>query len=296
MVAAAPQQLWSANLLYKNFFYFCHVTAPPLPQNDGSLLQLSLKRRAGIGFGLSVQGGRDTDIPEICIKRVFAGSPAHELGTLTPGDILLRVNGHNLVGVTHEEAITIFKKCGSTLDIVLRKRPGPCLAADAKPAAEPGPVAPDHAYANLPAVVPPLPTASVAHPYVNLVPAEPPPPPPIQAALCAPSLKSKAAPLPPVEAPPRRQARDPLSAPAAVHPFVYHIDRKVSLCLPVTCVPWSSKREPRQEKEKAHKVANTNAHRGEEEACLRAQAEIVFFLGHFLVVFNVVGGRHCAAR
>ena len=49
---------------------------------DPNVVQVSLKRRPGIGFGLSVQGGRNTDIPEICIKRVFPGSPAHELGTL----------------------------------------------------------------------------------------------------------------------------------------------------------------------------------------------------------------------
>ena len=135
----------------------------------------------------------------------------------------MEVNGHSLAGVTHEQAIDIFKSCGDTLHLMLRKRLHAYVNVGPDGLPEPAPAnAKPHGYVNLPepgAAPPPI-AARQEQQYVN-VPAEP---------STAPALpKAKAAPRPPSDAPPSRpNAQDkPMPVPAAAHPYIRHVNRKV---------------------------------------------------------------------
>ena len=64
------------------------------------------------GLGFSIVGGYGSphgDLP-IYIKTVFNRGAASENGQLKRGDQIVAVNGEQLEGVTHEEAVNILKR------------------------------------------------------------------------------------------------------------------------------------------------------------------------------------------
>ncbi|KAI6171608.1 PDZ domain-containing protein [Aphelenchoides bicaudatus] len=83
----------------------------------------SRKRRPHLGF--SIVGGVDSPRGEmgIFVKTIFPNGLAAQSGQLKKGDEILSVNGFSLQGVTHAEALEVFKLMGKS-DIVLHIRRG----------------------------------------------------------------------------------------------------------------------------------------------------------------------------
>ncbi|MED6275007.1 hypothetical protein CHARACLAT_022083 [Characodon lateralis] len=62
------------------------------------------------GLGLSIVGGRDTQLNAIMIHEVYEEGAAARDGRLWAGDQILEVNGVNLRGASHEEAIASLRQ------------------------------------------------------------------------------------------------------------------------------------------------------------------------------------------
>ena len=94
---------------------FCpHFSQPP--QQKTVTLE-----RGPEGLGFSIVGGHGSphgDLP-IYVKNVFAKGAAADNGQLRRGDQILSVNGHNLDGVTHEEAVNILKNARGKVTLVI---------------------------------------------------------------------------------------------------------------------------------------------------------------------------------
>lgn len=117
------------------------VTAGTMPRRPKSL-SLSLftvtfhKGPGRKSLGFSVVGGQDS--PKggmgIFVKTVFHSGQAAEEGSLKEGDEILAVNGKSLQGLTHSEAITVFKniKSGEVVLHVGRRDPQTRRASKSK--------------------------------------------------------------------------------------------------------------------------------------------------------------------
>ncbi|XP_052215345.1 tight junction protein ZO-1-like isoform X4 [Dreissena polymorpha] len=87
--------------------------------------KVTLTRVPGFGFGIAVSGGKDNPHfangdPSIAISDVLKSGPAE--GKLQINDRVLSVNGNSLENVDHSTAISVLKDCGSTVNLVIRRR------------------------------------------------------------------------------------------------------------------------------------------------------------------------------
>ncbi|CAN9509544.1 unnamed protein product [Ophioblennius macclurei] len=111
------------------------VTGPSQEQAAGSLTSSSIFQddlgppqyksitleRGPDGLGFSIVGGYGSphgDLP-IYVKTVFGKGAAAEDGRLKRGDQIMAVNGQNLEGVTHEEAVGILKRTKGTVTLTV---------------------------------------------------------------------------------------------------------------------------------------------------------------------------------
>ncbi|XP_054646869.1 inaD-like protein isoform X2 [Dunckerocampus dactyliophorus] len=69
--------------------------------------------KGGSGLGLSVVGGRDTQLQAIVIHEVYEEGAAARDGRLWAGDRILEVNGVDLRGASHDEAILALRQTPS---------------------------------------------------------------------------------------------------------------------------------------------------------------------------------------
>ncbi|KAK7570781.1 hypothetical protein V9T40_010148 [Parthenolecanium corni] len=60
-------------------------------------------------IGITLAGGADYEAKEITVHKVLLGSPADKDGRIQKGDRILSINGRNMKGVTHREALSILK-------------------------------------------------------------------------------------------------------------------------------------------------------------------------------------------
>ncbi|XP_068626597.1 uncharacterized protein [Battus philenor] len=102
---------------------------PPAPEpRDTHTFEVRFTKSAGgKGLGFSIVGGRDSPRGDmgIFVKTIFNNGQAAESGLLREGDEILSVNGRGTAGLTHGEAIRLFKdvRAGPVLIRVTRRAP-----------------------------------------------------------------------------------------------------------------------------------------------------------------------------
>nr|XP_039252251.1 beta-1-syntrophin-like [Styela clava] len=77
-----------------------------------------LKQDAG-GLGISIKGGSENGMP-ILISKVFKGLAADNTKQLFVGDCIMSVNEESLQNVTHDEAVTVLKNSGKSVQLEVR--------------------------------------------------------------------------------------------------------------------------------------------------------------------------------
>ncbi|XP_059051037.1 serine/arginine repetitive matrix protein 1-like [Achroia grisella] len=102
---------------------------PPAPEpRDVHTFEVRFTKSAGgKGLGFSIVGGRDSPRGDmgIFVKTIFNNGQAAESGLLREGDEIVSVNGRGTAGLTHGEAIRLFKdvRAGPVLLRVARRSP-----------------------------------------------------------------------------------------------------------------------------------------------------------------------------
>ncbi|WAR12636.1 SNTB1-like protein [Mya arenaria] len=71
------------------------------------------------GLGISIKGGRENKMP-ILISKIFKGMAADKTGQLFVGDAIMAVNGEDLKGATHDEAVRALKNAGKIVEIEVK--------------------------------------------------------------------------------------------------------------------------------------------------------------------------------
>ncbi|GAB1298715.1 FERM and PDZ domain-containing 2 [Apodemus speciosus] len=109
----------------------------PLQTDAGKIYFVELVKEEGT-LGFSVTGGINTSVPHggIYVKSIIPGGPAAKEGQILQGDRLLQVDGVNLCGLTHKQAVQCLKGPGQVARLVLERR-GPraapqCPSADGR--------------------------------------------------------------------------------------------------------------------------------------------------------------------
>ncbi|XP_067377184.1 tyrosine-protein phosphatase non-receptor type 13 isoform X1 [Channa argus] len=82
-------------------------------------------RKSSGSLGISVAGGMNTNVRYggICIKSMVPGGAAEQDGRIQIGDRLLEVDGYNLRGVTHQQAVECLKRTGEVVNLLLEREP-----------------------------------------------------------------------------------------------------------------------------------------------------------------------------
>nr|KAF6456094.1 FERM and PDZ domain containing 2 [Rousettus aegyptiacus] len=105
-------------------------SCPPSPSenNASGIYFVELVKEDGT-FGFSITGGVNTSVlyGGIYIKSIVPGGPAAKEGQILQGDRLIQVNGVNLCGLTHKQAVQCLKGSGQVARLVLERR-GPRTA------------------------------------------------------------------------------------------------------------------------------------------------------------------------
>ncbi|CAG9117579.1 unnamed protein product [Plutella xylostella] len=107
-----------------------HAQRPPAPEPRDGVHTFEVrftKSAGGKGLGFSIVGGRDSPRGNmgIFVKTIFNNGQAAESGLLREGDEIVSVNGRPTAGLTHGEAIRLFKdvRAGPVLLRVGRRAP-----------------------------------------------------------------------------------------------------------------------------------------------------------------------------
>jgi hypothetical protein len=77
------------------------------------------KVKSAEGLGISVKGGAEANLP-IIVAKIFPGLAADRCNKLFVGDEILAVNGRDLVGCTHDDAVQLLKTCGDVVELSVR--------------------------------------------------------------------------------------------------------------------------------------------------------------------------------
>ncbi|XP_028278959.1 tyrosine-protein phosphatase non-receptor type 13 [Parambassis ranga] len=95
-----------------------------LSLKGGERFVVELKKSSG-SLGISVAGGINTNMRYggIYIKSLVPGGAAEQDGRIQIGDRLLEVDGSNLRGVTHQQAVECLKRTGEVVIVLLEREP-----------------------------------------------------------------------------------------------------------------------------------------------------------------------------
>ncbi|XP_060893475.1 PDZ domain-containing protein 2 isoform X4 [Labrus mixtus] len=101
------------------------VSSEPSNQSrDGSHIWKMHLVKGQEGLGIQITGGRGSKRSPhgIIIARVEEGGAIHRDGRLHAGDELLMINGQSLVGLTHQEAVSILRSTSGLVQLVVATR------------------------------------------------------------------------------------------------------------------------------------------------------------------------------
>jgi len=98
------------------------TTSAIINQNEYHVIELA--KHHAQGFGFSIRGGKEFNIPLFVLK-IAENGPAYLDGRLRVGDQILEINGHDAYQMTHGEAIERIKSSsGTNLVTLLIRRTG----------------------------------------------------------------------------------------------------------------------------------------------------------------------------
>ncbi len=81
---------------------------------------IELRKHQTGGFGFSIRGGKEFNIPLFVLKLADQG-PAALDGRLEVGDQILEINGFDAYNMTHSEAIERIKSSGNSVTLLIRR-------------------------------------------------------------------------------------------------------------------------------------------------------------------------------
>ncbi|XP_030604068.1 tyrosine-protein phosphatase non-receptor type 13 [Archocentrus centrarchus] len=102
----------------------CSRSPSIISLKTGERFIVELKKSSG-NLGISVAGGINTNVHDggIYIKSLVPGGAAEQDGRIQIGDRLLEVDGCNLRGVTHHQAVEFLKRTGEVVSLLLEREP-----------------------------------------------------------------------------------------------------------------------------------------------------------------------------
>ncbi|XP_078715730.1 tyrosine-protein phosphatase non-receptor type 13-like isoform X2 [Lampetra fluviatilis] len=112
-----------------DFKYYSFVT-------ENNVFEVLLRKGAG-GLGFSFMGDTDPGSPEavrtvVRVKRLFPGQPADASARILPGDVILRVNGIPLKGLSHQAVLSVLRGTSDDVSLLLC-RPEPSTLPEVDP-------------------------------------------------------------------------------------------------------------------------------------------------------------------
>lgn len=90
-------------------------------QSERNVCEIVLKKAPNVGFGITIVGGECSNKLDlgVFVKAVAPGGPAFRNGHIKPGDQLIAINGQNLEGVQHHEAVKMIRYSGDTVRLLV---------------------------------------------------------------------------------------------------------------------------------------------------------------------------------
>lgn len=88
--------------------------------NQNEYHVIELRKHLANGFGFSIRGGREFNIPLFVLKLADQG-PAALDGRLQVGDQILEINGFDAYNMSHTEAIDRIKSSGNIVTLLIRR-------------------------------------------------------------------------------------------------------------------------------------------------------------------------------
>lgn len=80
----------------------------------------------GSSIGITLAGGADYEVKEITVHKVISGSLADRDGRIRKGDRVISINGRNLKGITHRDALEILKAPRPEVVLVISREKEEC--------------------------------------------------------------------------------------------------------------------------------------------------------------------------
>uniref|UniRef100_A0A4W6C864 FERM and PDZ domain containing 2 n=1 Tax=Lates calcarifer TaxID=8187 RepID=A0A4W6C864_LATCA len=119
-----PMSFLSVHFFLALFQDVCSRSPSILSLKTGERFVVELKKSSG-SLGISVAGGINTNVRYggIYIKSLVPGGAAEQDGRVQIGDRLLEVDGSNLRGVTHQQAVECLKRTGEVVNLLLEREP-----------------------------------------------------------------------------------------------------------------------------------------------------------------------------
>ncbi|XP_073321416.1 PDZ domain-containing protein 2 isoform X2 [Pagrus major] len=105
-VSQCKLQTLLSSLTFKSYTLALLQEAKALSEVDGNTHLVVLSKEEGSGLGFSIAGGVDLEQKSITVHRVFTKGAASHEGTIQKGDRIVSINGTNLEGKTHGEAVS----------------------------------------------------------------------------------------------------------------------------------------------------------------------------------------------